>query len=54
MTHGMAGEVTHFIADFAEVFGDAGLAALVYDHRGWGRSETAPVAQRDRPVAADP
>jgi uncharacterized protein len=47
MAHGMAGEVTHFITDFAQVFADAGLAALVYDHRGWGRSDTAPGMPRN-------
>jgi dienelactone hydrolase len=41
MAHGMAGEVSHFIADFARVFADAGVAALVYDHRSWGRSDAA-------------
>jgi uncharacterized protein len=41
MAHGMGGEVSHFIADFAEVFAAAGLAALVYDHRSWGRSDAA-------------
>jgi dienelactone hydrolase len=47
MAHGLAGEVAHFIADFAEVFADAGLAALVYDHRGWGRSDAAPGMPRN-------
>ncbi|OBF15105.1 hypothetical protein A5725_05430 [Mycobacterium kubicae] len=40
MAHGLAGEVTHFITDYAEVFAAAGLSTLVYDHRGWGRSDT--------------
>ena len=47
MSHGLAGEVAHFIADFAKVFADAGLAALVYDHRGWGRSDAAPGMPRN-------
>jgi uncharacterized protein len=47
MSHGMAGEVTHFIVDFAEVFADARLAALVYDHRSWGRSDAAPGMPRN-------
>jgi uncharacterized protein len=47
MAHGLGGEVAHFIADFAEVFADAGLAALVYDHRGWGRSDAAPGMPRN-------
>src|ERR1700742_889823 len=47
MAHGLGGEVAHFIADFAEVFADAGLAALVYDHRSWGRSDAAPGMPRN-------
>lgn len=47
MTHGMAGEVAHFIADFGEAFADAGLAALVYDHRSWGGSDAAPGMPRN-------
>jgi uncharacterized protein len=47
MAHGMAGEVAHFITDFAQVFADAGLAALVYDHRSWGRSDAAPGMPRN-------
>lgn len=47
MAHGMGGEVAHFIADFAKVFADAGLAALVYDHRSWGRSDAAPGMPRN-------
>src|SRR5690242_16432772 len=41
MSHGWAGEVTHFINDFAEVFAASGISALAYDHRGWGRSDVA-------------
>lgn len=47
MTHGMGGEVTHFITGFAEAFADAGLAALVYDHRSWGASDAAPGMPRN-------
>jgi alpha-beta hydrolase superfamily lysophospholipase len=32
----------HFIDDYARRFRDAGLSALVYDHRGWGSSEGFP------------
>jgi fermentation-respiration switch protein FrsA (DUF1100 family) len=39
LSHGWAGEATHFIDDFAKVFAEAGISALVYDHRGWGRSD---------------
>jgi dienelactone hydrolase len=41
MAHGWAGEITHFIADFARIFSTAGIAAVVFDHRGWGRSDVA-------------
>ena len=41
MAHGWAGEITHFIADFARTFSAAGIAAVVFDHRGWGRSDAA-------------
>src|SRR5262245_40826099 len=47
MAHGMGGEVSHFITDFAEAFAAAGLAALVYDHRSWGRSDAAPGMPRN-------
>jgi uncharacterized protein len=41
MSHGWAGTTRHFIDDFAEVFAAAGLAVVLYDHRGWGQSGTA-------------
>ncbi len=47
MTHGLAGELTHFITEFASFFAEAGLDVLVYDHRGWGRSGTAPGMPRN-------
>ncbi|ORJ57901.1 alpha/beta hydrolase [Mycobacterium simiae] len=47
MAHGLGGEVAHFIADFAAVFAAAGVAALVYDHRSWGRSDAAPGMPRN-------
>jgi hypothetical protein len=31
MAHGWAGEVAHFIDDFAKVFAAAGISALAYD-----------------------
>lgn len=42
MAHGWAGTTRHFIDDFAEVFAASGFAVLLYDHRGWGESDTAP------------
>jgi fermentation-respiration switch protein FrsA (DUF1100 family) len=45
-THGFAGEISHFLTDFAESFAEAGLTTLVYDHRGWGTSDTQPGAPR--------
>ncbi|MEV0296945.1 alpha/beta hydrolase [Nocardia sp. NPDC050710] len=41
MTHGFAG-VKEWVAPFAEVFTNAGLACLVYDHRGFGTSDGEP------------
>src|SRR5258705_41258 len=41
MAHGWAGEITHFIADFARTFSAAGIAAVVFDYRGWRRSDAA-------------
>ncbi|RDI54510.1 alpha/beta hydrolase [Nocardia mexicana] len=41
MTHGFAG-VKEWVAPFAEVFTDAGLACLVYDHPGFGTSDGEP------------
>jgi len=51
MAHGWGGTTRHFIDDFAEVFAGAGLAVLLYDHRGWGRSDIAPGKPRNE---ADP
>lgn len=47
MAHGMGGEVSHFITAFAKAFAGAGIAALVYDHRSWGRSDAAPGMPRN-------
>ncbi|WP_227984103.1 alpha/beta hydrolase [Nocardia spumae] len=41
MTHGFAG-VKEWVHPFAEVFTAAGLACLVYDHRGFGTSDGEP------------
>src|SRR4051794_15475437 len=42
MAHGWAGEVSHFLPDFARVYSAAGIASVVFDHRGWGESDVAP------------
>ncbi|WP_406277322.1 alpha/beta hydrolase [Nocardia sp. NBC_00881] len=49
MTHGFAG-VKEWVAPFAEVLADAGLACLVYDHPGFGTSDGEPRFEVD-PVA---
>lgn len=41
MAHGWAATMTQFIDDFAAAFADAGLAVVLFDHRGWGRSDGA-------------
>lgn len=42
MTHGLTGTRTMTIDKYAEVFAEAGFAALVYDHWGFGASEGEP------------
>ena len=42
MAHGWTSTKRIYLDKFAEVFAQAGLAALVFDHRGWGESESAP------------
>lgn len=46
MAHGWAGEVSHFLPDFARVFSTAGIASVVFDYRGWGDSDVAPGKSR--------
>ncbi|MEU1998253.1 alpha/beta fold hydrolase [Nocardia gamkensis] len=46
MTHGFAG-VKEWVAPFAEVFSNAGLACLVYDHPGFGTSDGEPRQEVD-------
>lgn len=41
MAHGWPGEATHFLTDFARIFAAVGIASVVFDHRGWGRSDVA-------------
>ena len=42
MAHGWTATKKIHLDKFAEVFAQAGLAVLVFDHRGWGESGTAP------------
>jgi len=41
MTHGMSCTKEMHLDDYAEVFSAAGLACVVYDHRGFGASDAA-------------
>ncbi|WP_330230430.1 alpha/beta hydrolase [Nocardia sp. NBC_00508] len=52
MTHGFAG-VKEWVAPFAEVFSKAGLACLVYDHRGFGTSDGEPRYEVDPMAQVD-
>ncbi|MFJ1460642.1 alpha/beta hydrolase [Nocardia sp. N2S4-5] len=52
MTHGFAG-VKEWVAPFAEVFSQAGLACLVYDHRGFGTSDGEPRYEVDPAAQID-
>jgi uncharacterized protein len=47
MTHGFTAVIDQGLAEFAQVFADAGLAVLVYDHRGYGRSAGSPRQETD-------
>jgi alpha-beta hydrolase superfamily lysophospholipase len=42
MAHGLSGTRRDRLGPFAERFAEAGLAALVFDHRGFGDSEGEP------------
>lgn len=42
MAHGTSATVTMVVDRYAEAFARAGLAALLYDHRNFGRSEGEP------------
>lgn len=42
MAHGWTSTKKIHLDRFAEVFAAAGLCVLVFDHRGWGDSGTAP------------
>jgi cephalosporin-C deacetylase-like acetyl esterase len=45
MAHGLSATITMAIDAYAEVFADHGIAALVYDHCGLGRSDGEPRQQ---------
>ena len=45
MAHGFSGVKEQFLDRYAEVLCDAGLAALVYDHRNFGASDGEPRQQ---------
>ena len=49
MAHGYSATIDGMVADrYAEEFRAAGLAALLYDHRGFGRSDGTPRRRIDR------
>ncbi|KUJ07701.1 alpha/beta-hydrolase [Mollisia scopiformis] len=47
MTQGLSLLKEHFVDEIAKRFQAAGIAALVYDHRGWGSSEGSPQFETD-------
>lgn len=47
MAHGFSAVKEMWLDKYAEVFADAGLAALVYDHRNFGASEGMPRQEID-------
>jgi uncharacterized protein len=53
MTHGFSATVEGMTADrYAEAFAEAGFAVLLYDHRGFGRSDGEPRQQINKWVQA--
>jgi uncharacterized protein len=53
MTHGFSATVEGMTADrYAEAFAEAGFAVLLYDHRGFGRSDGEPRQQVNKWVQA--
>jgi uncharacterized protein len=42
MSHGLTAQIDFGLAPFAESLQAAGIAVLVFDHRGWGRSGGEP------------
>ena len=47
MTHGMSGVKEMHLDDYAQVFADAGLNVVAYDHRNFGDSEGLPRQEVD-------
>jgi fermentation-respiration switch protein FrsA (DUF1100 family) len=47
MSHGFTAVIDQGLAEFAEVFANAGFVVLVYDHRGYGRSGGTPRQETD-------
>ncbi|MFQ3452387.1 alpha/beta fold hydrolase [Bradyrhizobium sp. UFLA01-814] len=47
MTHGLTVQIEHGLSQFAEYLAERGFAVLVYDHRGWGRSDGEPRREAD-------
>lgn len=47
MTHGMTGVKEMHLDDYAEIFAEAGLNVLAYDHRNFGASDGVPRQEND-------
>jgi len=47
MAHGFSGVKELYLDNYAEVFADAGIGAIVYDHRNLGESEGEPRLEID-------
>ncbi|MBG9390438.1 alpha/beta hydrolase [Caenimonas aquaedulcis] len=47
LTHGFSAQIDFGLEPFARILQGAGIAALLYDHRGWGRSGSEPRLQSD-------
>ena len=47
LTHGMSAVKEMYLDDYASVFAEAGLNALVYDHRNFGDSDGTPRQELD-------
>jgi dienelactone hydrolase len=51
MAHGLSGTRRDGLGPFAERFADAGISALLFDHRGFGDSAGEPDLSSPRPPA---
>lgn len=47
MTHGMTAVKEMYLDDYAQVFAEAGLNVVVYDHRNFGASDGTPRQEND-------